>query len=291
MIRSMTGFGSATGGVGNSQVTVELRTVNHRFFNPSLKLPASFARWEAEVREALRRGIARGHVTVSVRTESSAVNGSVVNETRFGEYVTRLRELQLRYGLGESLELDTVLRLPDVIAYAEREDAGGSVDELVAIVNDALAALSAMREAEGQRLAQLLGERLELIERAVTRVADRAPERLVHERDRLQRAVRELANGIDVDSARLAQEIAVLADRLDVSEEIDRFRSHMTAFRDTLGTPGKDSVGKRLSFFLQELLREANTTGSKARDAEITLQVVLVKEELERMAEQVENIE
>jgi uncharacterized protein (TIGR00255 family) len=291
MIRSMTGYGAATGRVGAQQVTVELRTVNHRFFNPTIKLPASLSRWEGEVREVLRRGIARGHVTLTVRAERDARTGLVVDEGKFAAYVDQLRALQARFGLADTLDVATVLRMPEVMASDGAEEAPATADELTRIVQDALAALTAMREDEGKRLAALLDERLATVEQALDRLAARAPERLVAERERLRRSVRELADGVDLDPARLVQEIAVMADRLDVAEEIDRFRSHITAFRQTLRAGTGEQVGKRLSFLLQEMLREANTTGSKARDTTMLHDVVAVKEELERIAEQVENVE
>jgi uncharacterized protein (TIGR00255 family) len=130
-----------------------------------------------------------------------------------------------------------------------------------------------------------------VIEQAVERIAARAPQRLVEQRDRLRHAVQELAAGVSVDEQRLTQEIAILADRLDVSEEISRFHTHVAAFRTTLAAPPADGVGKRLGFLLQELLREANTTGSKANDAAIVQDVVLIKEELEKIREQAENLE
>jgi uncharacterized protein YicC (UPF0701 family) len=167
----MTGFGTAEGSVGTARVTVEVRTVNHRFFNPSIKLPSALSRWEPDVREALRQRVARGHVTLTAR--------------------------------------------------AAREGTATSA----------------------------------------------------------------------IDEARVAQEIAILADRLDVSEEVDRFRSHAVAFREALGGTSGEAVGKRLGFLLQEMVREANTTGSKANDAAILADVVTLKEELERMREQVENLE
>ena len=290
MIRSMTGFGSASGRVGSSRVAVELRSVNHRFLNPNVKLPPSLAKWEGEVRELLRGALARGHVTVSARFERDGSAGTLVNEVAFGEAVRQLRALQERFTLGGELDVATVLRMPDVLADDEGAVAEGSAAELAAIVKDALGALLTMRAAEGKRLAELLGERLTVIEQLIERIAARAPERLTSERERMRTSVRELASGVDVDEARLAQEIAVLADRLDVSEEIDRFRAHVAAFRDALDGE-KGPVGKRLGFLLQEMLREANTTGSKARDSVMLHDVVAVKEELERIAEQVENVE
>lgn len=287
----MTGFGAAEGRVGSSRVTVELRSVNHRFFNPTIKLPSAFARWEGEVREALRKQVARGHVTLFARAERDETRGSSIDEVKFAQHVAQLRELQQRFSLGGELDIATVLRMPEVFAAGEREEDVGTAGELVAVVDEAARALSAMREQEGARLAAFLDERIAVIERAVARIAERAPQRLVEQRDRLRAAVQDLAGGIALDDARLAQEIAVLADRMDVSEELDRFQSHIVAFRAALREGAPDGVGKRLGFLLQELLREANTTGSKAADAVMLQDVVAIKEELERIREQVENLE
>lgn len=290
MIRSMTGFGSAEGAVGTAHVSVEVRSVNHRFFSPSIKLPASVSRWEPEVREALRRRISRGHVTVTARIDRTPASEAVIDENRFSAYVQRLRDLKQRYVLEGPIDLATVLRLPDVIA-GEPDEGEGTAAELVAIVDRAVAALSSSREAEGRRLGGFLADRLAAIDTSVHRLADRAPQRLVEQRDRLKNAVAELAEGVQIDDQRLAQEIALLADRLDVGEELDRFRAHLAAFREAIAGDGTEGVGKRLGFLLQELLREANTTGSKANDAAMTRDVVAIKEELERIREQVENLE
>jgi len=293
MIRSMTGFGAAEGRVGSARVAVELRTVNHRFFNPSMKIPGSFARWEGDVREALRQRIARGHVSVFVRVARDGEGASAIDEGRFAAYVDQLRALQRRHGLAGDLDVGTVLRMPEVFASrtGEVEEEGGTAAELVAVVTEAAQALTAMRIDEGRRLAAYLLERVGVVEEALTRIAARAPSRLVEQRDRLREAVRELTGGVAVDEQRIAQEIAILADRLDVSEELDRFGAHVAAFRETLGDTSDEPVGKRLGFLLQEMLREANTTGSKANDAAMLHDVVLVKEELERIREQVENLE
>jgi uncharacterized protein (TIGR00255 family) len=291
MIRSMTGFGVADGDVAGAHVTVEIRSVNHRFFNPTLKLPSDFARWENDVREALRRAITRGHVTLTARVDrATSTEVARIDEAKFAAYVQQLRVLQQRHGLEDTLDAATVLRLPDVISTAAREEEGTAA-ELIAVVDRAVGALNDMRAAEGGRLRAYLTERLAVIEEAVSRIDARAPERLVEQRDRLRQNVRELAEGIAVDEQRLAQEIAILADRLDVSEEISRFRSHFEAFRNALEGKGGEGVGKRLGFLLQELLREANTTGSKANDAGMLGDVLSIKEELERIREQVENLE
>ncbi|HEX6051759.1 MAG TPA: YicC/YloC family endoribonuclease [Gemmatimonadaceae bacterium] len=289
MIRSMTGFGAAEGAVGGTRVSVELRTVNHRFFSPSIKLPSELSRWEPEVREALRRRIARGHVTVSARTERTTVAGTI-DESRFAGYVALLRELRERHSLDGPIDVATVLRMPDVISSAG-DEAAGTAAELTAVVDAAIDSLTKSRSEEGKRLAAYLLERLAIVEAALSRIAVRAPERVIAQRDRLRESVRTLTEGTAIDEVRVAQEIAILSDKLDVQEEIQRFASHITAFRSALDAKSGEPVGKRLGFLLQEMLREANTTGSKANDAAMLHDVVSIKEELERIREQVENLE
>jgi uncharacterized protein (TIGR00255 family) len=203
-----------------------------------------------------------------------------------------LRALRDKFALAGDVDIATVMRLPDVLTSAKRnEEVIDSVDEVLAVVGQAADAMGEMRRLEGERIAELLLERIVVIEEALVRVSDRAPIRLAEQRERLQQSIAELAAGVAVDPQRLAQEVAILADRIDIAEELDRFRSHIVAFRAALDSPASESVGKRLGFLLQEMLREANTTGSKANDAAMLADVVLIKEELERLREQVENVE
>lgn len=290
-VRSMTGFGQAEGAIGANEAQLELRTVNHRFFSPSIKLPSACAKWETDVRELLRSRITRGHATLSLRLARAGRDEVAIDEARFATAVAQLRALHAQHALDGPLDLATVLRMPNVLSSNPEEAVSGTVDELLRLVREALDALDRARLEEGHRLTAVLHTRIDAIADAVTRIAARAPARLEAQRQRLRRAVQELADGVDVDDQRLAQELAILADRLDISEEIDRFHSHLTAFRETLAAPGGVPVGKRLGFLLQELLREANTTGSKAADAEILQDVIGIKEELERIREQVENLE
>lgn len=272
-------------------MSVELRTVNHRFFNPSIKLPGSFSKWEGDVREILRQRIARGHVALTARLDRDSTPAGGINEARFAEYVEVLRGLQQRHGLSGGLDAATVLSLPDVVNLVTHDGDEGTVDEFLAVVAIAIAALRAMRSEEGARLSGFLRERMDLVAGSVDRIAERAPIRLVEHGTRLRKSVRELAGAGNVDAQRLAQEIAILADRMDISEEIDRFRAHIDAFCKTLDETESEAVGKRLGFLLQEMVRETNTMGSKAADAPILGEVVSIKEELERIREQVENVE
>jgi uncharacterized protein (TIGR00255 family) len=291
MIRSMTGYGQAEGTVGSLRVVVDVRTVNHRFFSPSIKLPGAFGRWETDVREAMRLKVARGHVTLTARSERLTESALSIDEARFGAVTAQLQALAAQFGLSGGVDLASVLRMPEVMSAPREDDATGTVAELVSIVETALDALQRARADEGERLVTVLRQRLEVVEGALERIAVRAPERIVAYRDKLRENVQELAAGVAVDEARLSMEIAILADRMDVAEELDRFRSHIVAFRATLDDAGGEPVGKRLGFLLQEMLREANTTGSKASDAPILHEVVGLKEELERIREQVENLE
>ena len=290
MISSMTGFGAADGLVGDARASVEIRTVNHRFFSPNLKLPAAFGRWEGEIRELLRQKIARGHVTLTARIDRDST-APVIDETRLAHYLTALKALQKKHKLAGELDLATLLRLPDVIAAPSDEIAPGDGDALVALVAKAADNLAKMRKAEGAQLSGFLLERLDVIESRLARTEKRAPVRLREQHERIKRTVGELIGGAGADPQRIAQEIAILADKLDVAEELDRFRSHLSAFRETTRSKTSDPVGKRLGFILQEMLREANTIGSKANDAPILEDVIAIKEELERIREQVENLE
>ena len=291
MISSMTGFGAADGSIGDARASVEIRSVNHRFFSPNLKLPPAFSRWEGEIREILRQKIARGHVTVTARFDRAVGTGPIIDEARLAQYATTLKELQRKHGLGGEVDLATVLRLPDVVGAQSDEMDPGAGEALAAIVNVAVDNLISMRRAEGAQLAAFLVERVAAVEARLARIEKRAPIRLKEQHERIKRTVSELIGGAGADPQRIAQEIAILADKMDVAEELDRFRSHLAAFRETAQSRTAEPVGKRLGFILQEMLREANTVGSKASDAQIQEDVIATKEELERIREQVENLE
>ena len=287
----MTGFGSAEASVGSHRIAVEIRSVNHRFFSPSIKVPSALARFEAEIRETLRERIARGHVTASVRLGSDLESGPRLDGARIAAYAEQVAEIGRSLGIAEPIHLDTLLRLPQVVTTEEVTEVPLTADAVLPVVRQAAEQMDEMRAVEGAKLKAIILDRLKAIESAMQRVADRAPARVLEQRDRLRKAVTSLMEGALPDESRIAQEIAMLADRLDVAEEIARFATHISAFRATLDNPPADGVGKRLGFLLQELLREANTTGSKANDAAITADVLAIKEDLERIREQVENLE
>jgi len=288
---SMTGFGAADGAVAGGRLRVEIRTVNHRYFNLAAKLPADLAGLESELRERLRRDFDRGHVTVQARWTESPARTSAwsVDLDRAREVASRLRELQQSLDLGGEITVELVARQPDVVSTGGDAEAGVAWSEVEPVVARASADCLAMRAREGEALAAELSHRLTLLEQAAERVTGLAPARLVRERERLRAAVGELLDGRVVDEARLAQEIAFQADRLDITEELVRFRAHVAAARAALA--GGKPAGKQLGFLAQELGREVNTMGSKANDAAIAHEVIAMKGELEKCREQLENLE
>jgi uncharacterized protein (TIGR00255 family) len=288
----MTGFGAADGAVAGGRIRIEIRTVNHRHFNPSLKLPNEFSGIESELRERLRRDFDRGHVAVTLRwTElpERHTAGFAVNLDRARAVALALGDLQRALGLPGEVDLGMVVRQPEVVSAAQAESPEIQWAEVEPVVVGAVAECKAMRLREGKVLAGELGHRLDLLEASGAMIATRAPERLVRERDRLRRSVGELLDGRALDEQRLAQEIAFLADKLDITEELVRFRAHIQACREALA--GDQPIGKQLGFLAQELGREVNTMGSKGSDAEILQQVIAMKGELEKFREQLENLE
>src|SRR2546421_9335122 len=286
----MTGFGSAEGSVLGGRLSIEIRSVNHRYFNPQLKLPFELAGTESQLRERLRQLLDRGHVTLSARwIEAPARDTAVtVDLARARQVLAAAKQLKQQLKLKGEVDLAFVARHPDVLAL-ERDGAAAEWAEVEPIVERAAQLLVAMRTREGAALATELEARLGALAEAAVAVERRAPERLTAELARLKRAVTELAAGVPVDEQRLAVEVALLADRVDITEELVRLRTHLTACREALARDG--AVGKQLGFLAQELLREVNTIGSKANDAVITQTVITMKGELEKFREQLENLE
>lgn len=288
----MTGFGSAEAGVLGGRLRVDIRTVNHRYFNPQLKLPAELSGIEGELRERLRQLLERGHVAVTARwVEAPAQGGGglAVDLARARQVVAAAKELKKKLKLKGEVDLAFVARQPDVMAATNGAETAVTWADVKPIVEQAARDVLVMREREGGALATELAGRLDALERAAGTIAQRAPERLTAEHQRLKQAVADLAGGVQVDEQRLALEVALLADKVDITEELVRFRTHLAACRQALASG--EAVGKQLGFLAQELLREVNTMGSKANDAAITQAVIAMKGELEKFREQLENLE
>jgi uncharacterized protein (TIGR00255 family) len=259
----MTGFGAAEGPVGGGRLRLEIRTVNHRHFNLAPKLPSELSGIEGELRERLRREFDRGHVAVQARwTEYPERAGAFTVDLERARAVTAtLRELQSALGLAGEITVELVARQPEVMSTAAIDAAPAAWSDVEPVVAQAVADCRAMRAREGEALAAELRHRVDLLVEAADAIARRAPERLVRERDRLRGAVAELLDGRQADEQRVAQEIAFQADRLDITEELVRFRAHVAAVRESLSADRP--VGKQLGFLAQELGREVNTMGSR----------------------------
>lgn len=289
--RSMTGYGAAEGPVGGGRLRIEVRTVNHRFFNLAAKLPSDLAPLEAELRDRVRRDLERGHIAVSARWVESPAReaGLALDLERARVVVARLRELHATFGLAGEVTLDLVARQPGVLVAEDADSVAVTWAEVEPVVAAAVADCAAMRLREGHALGEELRKRLALLEAAAREVAGLAPARLPRERERLRAAVTELLDGRTANEDRIAQELAFLADKLDITEELVRFEAHVAAARAALAAEG--AVGKQLGFLAQELGREVNTMGSKANDAAIVQVVIRMKGELEKFREQLENLE
>lgn len=291
-VRSMTGFGRGEAGSELGRIVVEMKAVNHRFSEVVFRMPRQFAALEEPARKLVLNRVSRGRVDVFVSWEAAAkARGVKVDKELAIAYYNALMELGGEIGSKSELSLDTLARLPDVLKVEEGEV---TADDLWPTFEAATAAavenLIAMREREGANLAQDLLARAGRIEEMGRNVALRAPLVVEEYRARLSKRLEELLGQSNVvDPQRLAQEVALFADRSDITEEIQRLSSHLSQFRAALA--GSDAVGRKLDFLVQEIGREINTIGSKANDVTITNYVVDGKSELEKVREQVQNIE
>ncbi len=289
----MTGYGASTVTGAEGTVTVEARSVNSRGLKVVVKAPPGAERCEGELRELAQSRAGRGRLDLFVRVETGpAEEGRALDATRVREVLDACARLRDEFGVAGEPDVASLLHVGGLFARggAEGVEFAPDPDGLKQAAAEALDDLVAMRDREGARLAVDLRERLAGIRRAVDGAAELAPQRLERERTRLQAAVTELA-GKGLDEDRLTREIALIADRWDVGEELVRARSHLEAFEEFLEAPIDEPVGKRLGFLVQELQREVNTLGAKANDPGISRLVVEAKNEIEKLREQVENVE
>jgi uncharacterized protein (TIGR00255 family) len=296
MIRSMTGYGEAEVETPAGILRAEVRTVNHRFFSLNIRNPAVLDRYEPQIRDWLKAWISRGHVNATFRFEGNGVEGEAspalaLDLDRARQYARIFRELKEQLDLPGEITIEMLARQADLVVRDQADTVELDTEVVRDVTERAAAAAIAMREAEGRALHADLEGRLGAMGEAMVVIAERAPARLAHEHARLQRAVAELVAETSVDDDRIAREIAIIADRWDISEEIVRLRAHVDHFRAMLDEDAAEPVGKRLGFLIQEMHREANTMGSKANDAEIEHRVVAIKNEIERLREQIENVE
>lgn len=295
MIRSMTGYGRAEAVLGGRKYIVEVKSLNHRYLELSLRMPANLAPLEPEVKKKVNEQIVRGRVDVTVRRENHAgveearpleMNLSLAKN--YHDLLTRLKE---QFGLRDEITLGMLAGLKDVFVPLElpEDDVSAVWKGLAIVLNEALESLTMMRQKEGAALREDLGGRIGLIDGHLDEIEAIVPRNVQEYQRRLTERVRELMEGMLADEARLCQEVAIMAEKSDITEEIVRFRSHIRQFMEMLN--GREAVGRKVDFLIQEMNREVNTMGSKSGDAQISRHVIEIKSELSKLREQVQNIE
>lgn len=289
---SMTGYGSAKGSVEGQEITVELKSVNNRYLDCSVRLPRNFLFAEDTVKQAVSAGVSRGKVDVFVSAQASQDSGTVVsvNEELARGYRDAVARIAETLGLESGLNAFSLARFPDVLTVERRElDKDKAVAALSEITAKAVEEFNAMREREGERLRRDMLGKLETIEGLVSVVEERSPQTVKEYRERLEARLRDILADRSLDEQRVITEAAIFADRTAVDEETVRLRSHIAQFRTMLeeGSP----IGRKMDFLVQEFNRESNTIGSKCSDASLAKVVVDLKSEIEKIREQLQNVE
>ena len=294
MVKSMTGYGRARQTRNGRDITVEVRSVNNRYLDCTVKMPRAYIFAEDAVKAMVQKATSRGKVDVFITVDSLGAEETVVkvNEPLAKGYIDALRQLvQLGGGMvRDSYDATDLARLPDVLTVTKAEEDLETVSaDLCAVLEEALAAYTAMRETEGQKLAEDILSRLETIEALTERVEQRSPQTVAEYREKLFKRMQEVLQSTTIDESRILTEAALFADKVAVDEETVRLRSHLVQLREMIRSDVP--VGRKLDFLIQETNRESNTIGSKCNDLTIAKDVVELKAEIEKIREQVQNIE
>lgn len=292
MIKSMTGYGSAKGNAGDLEISVELKSVNNRYLDTSVRMPRSFLFAEDAVKAAISRHISRGKVDMFITVDSSAADNMKVkiNEPLLHGYLDAIRKIAEEYGLVNDLSAMNVSRLPDILSVEKADYDTEAISEgIVTVAEQALCDFDAMRQREGERLCADILSKLETIEKLVTAVELESPKTVESYRNKLRDKMNEILGTAGVEESRILAEAAIYADRVAVDEETVRLRSHMAQLRGML--KGGSPIGRKIDFLIQEFNREANTIGSKCQNSDIAHIVVDLKSEIEKIREQIQNIE
>lgn len=293
MIRSMTGFGKAERITEGATITVEIRSLNSRFLDLTYRAPRIFLHKENELKEYIKKRIDRGKITLNVlvRSGNAGLADFRIDHDVVRQHTDMLRQAAAAAGLSEEIRLEHLLRFEDIFVSVDgTEEHEALWKEIVRVIDLAIADLNDMREREGAELGLDLKERIGLVESKLVLIESISKSAVQEEMKRLEERLAKLLARTNIDPQRLDTEIAILADKVDVTEELVRFRSHNKMFRDLTEGPSAQ-IGRKLNFIIQEMGREANTIGSKASQPEVIHAVVAIKEELEKLREQVQNVE
>ncbi len=292
MIKSMTGYGGAKGSVEGLEISVELKSVNNRYLDTSVRLPRSFLFAEDAVKAAVQQHISRGKVDVFISVDSSAAEDMTVkvNEPLLKGYIQAISQISRDYGLSNDITAMSVSRFPDVLSVEKKDlDAEAITAGIISVAENALADFDAMRLREGEKLRDDVLSKLETIDSLVTLVEQESPKTLADYRARLESRMAEVLGSAGIDENRILAEAAIFADRIAVDEETVRLRSHMSQLKTMIS--GNSPTGRKIDFLIQEFNREANTIGSKCQSSHVAHVVVDLKSELEKIREQIQNIE
>lgn len=292
MIRSMTGFGKAAEGFRNGKITIEIKTVNHKFFEATLKLPNGIAYFEDKIKEALQKRVKRGKVNLNLVLDGAILKEEkiVINKKVAKSYYNDLAALKKSLGLKDEIAIRDIIALPGVLNYKALDEHIAKIWPKIKVVLDkAVDKLISDRGREGSALAAELVKRTKSIETMLAVIKSRAHLNIEEYRRRFAERVKDLTSGREIDRGRLEMEVAIYAKNCDISEEITRLKNHLVNFNNTISSSGE--VGKKIDFIAQELHRETNTIGSKASDFKISKNVIEIKGEIEKIREQAKNIE
>ena len=292
MVKSMTGYGRAREMRNGRDITVEVRSVNNRYLDCTVKMPRAYIFAEDRMKARVQQAISRGKVDVFVTIDASATDAAVVavNEPLARGYYDALTRLKTMFDLSGDITPEVLAKFPDVLAVTKaEEDVEAIAADICAVLDDALAAYNAMRAVEGEKLAADVAGRITTIEAVVGKVEERSPQTVAAYRQRLEAKMQEVLQSTTIDESRILTEAAIFADKIAVDEETVRLRSHIAQLQAMLvsGEP----VGRKLDFLIQEVNRECNTIGSKCNDLTIAQDVVNMKAEVEKIREQVQNME
>lgn len=293
MIKSMTAYGRGEYRLGNTQFVAEIRSVNNRYRDIILKFPKNYQIFEKDLKEIISSKVRRGRLEVSVQIENNGEDSPYtleLNVPLVKSYLKILSQLAEQFGLEKEIRVDALLQMKDIILFRPEEN---GVDKqwpgLQKVVAQALDSFEVMRAREGETIEADFSERLNLLEEHLNQVDKRTPILIEEYRARMKEKIDHILQDVALDESRLAQEVAIFAERSDITEEIVRARSHLKQFREYLSVD--DAVGRRLDFLIQEINREVNTMSAKASDSIISKVVVEIKAEIEKLREQVQNIE
>ncbi len=292
MIRSMTGYGSSRQIIDNREISVEIRSVNHRYFELNCRTPREMGFLEEKIKGAVKSGVFRGKIDVfvAVGADENEQATVTVNHSLASGYVNALKEIAQRYDVQDDISVSAVARYNDIFKVIKPEADEEKIWSAVStVLNDALDKFIKMRSAEGEKLYEDINGRGRTILQLVSKVEERSPQTVAEYRKKLTERMNEVLSTATVDEQRIITEAAIFADKIAVDEETVRLRSHFDQFEKVLKSDG--SVGRKIDFLLQEMNREANTIGSKVQDADLAHIVVEIKAELEKIREQVQNVE